>query len=169
MENIDCPCNSGKTFDSCCSPYIYGTEHPPDPESLMRSRYTAFCRKDIDYLVNTFAPERKIGKDAEMQLRNDLARTMLQTRWIGLIVLDAGQEGSDQGFVEFAAFLRQQGAPGDTPGKQYGQLHERSTFVRRQGVWYYLDGKILPHISLGRNQVCFCGSGLKFKRCHGRD
>jgi uncharacterized protein len=25
------------------------------------------------------------------------------------------------------------------------------------------------HAAIGRNDPCPCGSGLKFKRCHGRD
>ncbi|NEQ54934.1 MAG: zinc chelation protein SecC, partial [Leptolyngbya sp. SIO3F4] len=35
------------------------------------------------------------------------------------------------------------------------------------GCWFYLDGEMLPPILPKRNQPCWCGSGKKFKHCHG--
>ncbi len=133
----------------------------------MRSRYTAFFNKNTDYLIATLAPEKRGAKDLEDTLRRDLTATMANTRWLGLKVLTSGLEpGSDQvpgpeeGFVEFVAFFEQD--------KTFGQLHERSVFVLEKGCWYYRDGEILTPLSLSRNQPCVCGSGRKFKRCHGK-
>ena len=28
------------------------------------------------------------------------------------------------------------------------------------------NNNIAPEVSLGRNETCWCGSGLKYKRCH---
>ncbi len=159
MKNQDCPCGSGKQYTHCCGSVSAGAA--PTPEILMRSRYTAFCNKDTHYLLATLAPEKQAGQ--EDRLKHELSQTMARTRWLGLKVVDRGIENPDRGWVEFIAFFEQDNT--------LGQLHERSVFVREggdQGGWYYLDGEILPEVSISRNQPCVCGSGLKFKRCHGK-
>jgi uncharacterized protein YchJ len=32
----------------------------------------------------------------------------------------------------------------------------------------YLKGNILPPVTLGRNEACFCGPGKKYKKSHTR-
>lgn len=51
-----CPCGSGQSYDQCCGPVIAGGP-ASSPEALMRSRYTAFTKGNIDHLVSTLAPE----------------------------------------------------------------------------------------------------------------
>ena len=123
----------------------------------MRSRYSAFCTKNIDYLVNTGHPSRRKPGG-----REQLQQTCLSTQWLGLKVVSvqADPENPEAGTVEFAAFYR--------AGTGGGQLHERSRFVREAGRWYYLDGEILPELTFKRNGPCWCGSNKKYKRCHGR-
>lgn len=151
-----CPCGSGRDYENCCGPYLSGETQAPDPERLMRSRYTAFCRKDAGYLLASQAQDHR-GPEA---LRKDLDRTMATTRWLGLRVMGAGMDGPDRGWVEFVAFFSQEG--------ETGQLHELSRFLKREGRWIYQSGEILPAVKLGRNDPCFCGSGKKFKKCHGK-
>lgn len=153
---MDCHCNSQKKFNACCRPYLSGKAHPRTPEALMRSRYAAFCTGDVEYLVATCHPSRRQPGQARM-----IARTCRQTRWLGLKILKTGTAPSDpsSGFVEFAAFYK------DDP---VGQLHERSSFIRENGQWYYLDGEILAPLKLRRNEPCWCGSLKKYKKCHGR-
>lgn len=119
----------------------------------MRSRYTAFCRGDVDYLIATHHPSKRQGDD-----RQSLSQTIAMTEWLGLRVLHSGAT-DDVGTVEFVAFFNAQGTP--------SQLHERSEFVRQAGRWYYLQGKLLPPIRIERNDPCWCGSGRKYKKCHG--
>lgn len=119
----------------------------------MRSRYTAFCRGDVDYLIATHHPSKRQDDD-----RQSLSQTIAMSEWLGLRVLHSGATG-DAGTVEFVAFFKAQG--------QLHQLHERSDFVRQDGRWYYLQGKHLPPIRLERNDPCWCGSGRKYKKCHG--
>lgn len=52
-----CPCASGKRYSQCCAPYHRGAAEPPDAEHLMRSRYSAFALKQVDYLWRTLDPE----------------------------------------------------------------------------------------------------------------
>ena len=51
-----CPCGSNRTYDDCCGPYLEGRSDPPTAEALMRSRYTAYARGAIDYLLATHDP-----------------------------------------------------------------------------------------------------------------
>lgn len=125
----------------------------------MRSRYAAFCTKNADYLISTHHSSKRSGND-----KAELERNFASIQWLDLkiIACQQGLETDDQGVVEFDARFRQNGVE--------GHLHEASRFVREQGSWYYLDGEFTPPASapkLGRNDPCFCGSGKKFKKCHG--
>lgn len=46
-----CFCSSQKSFESCCKPYLNGTQHAPTAEALMRSRYSAYVLHEVDYLL----------------------------------------------------------------------------------------------------------------------
>ena len=52
-----CPCSSGARYSACCAPYHRGTREAPDAEALMRSRYSAFALREVDYLWRTLHPE----------------------------------------------------------------------------------------------------------------
>lgn len=93
--------------------------------------------------------------------RQTLAKTIAETHWFSLQVLnsDRSQEANGVGTVEFVAFYQSQG--------EFGQLHERSQFIRQDNRWFYHHGTILPPITIGRNDPCWCGSGKKYKKCHG--
>ena len=67
----------------------------------------------------------------------------------------------------------------DVDSKTFGQLSETSQFVYITSAsqaatdefsqrWLYLDGEAdWRTIELGRNDICLCGSGKKYKRCCG--
>lgn len=121
----------------------------------MRSRYTAYAKGKADYLFKTHHPSQRTFEE-----RFELAKTIKNTRWLRLTVL-ATQKGQSQdktGVVEFVAVYADPNP---------GQLHERSRFTRQNGQWFYLDGKRLPPLHPKRNEPCWCGSGKKFKQCHG--
>lgn len=120
-----CPCGSGDRFDGCCRPLLHG-DPVPTAERLMRSRYTAFVVGDARHLSATWHPRTR---------PDDLALDPAQ-QWTGLEILDveAGAEGDDEGAVEFRARFRH--------GREHGELHERSRFVRRGGRWVYVDGMV---------------------------
>lgn len=119
----------------------------------MRSRYAAFCKAEIDYLLATSHPALHASDE-----RAALERACRGPRWLALRILDAPPFTGDAGEVEFLAFHE---------GSPVGQLHERSRFVRENGRWIYRSGRILSNISIGRNDPCWCGSGRKRKSCHG--
>ncbi|NEP15746.1 MAG: YchJ family protein [Leptolyngbya sp. SIO4C1] len=149
-----CPCGSATPYSVCCEPYLSGQAAAPTAEALMRSRYTAFCKGNLDYLVATHHPDRR-----QVDERLSLHQTLNETSWVSLTVISTqkGQPQDTTGQVEFMAVYR---AP------ELGQLHERSRFVKANGRWFYFDGKRLPPLLPKRNQPCWCGSGKKFKQCH---
>lgn len=149
----NCYCQSGKPFKECCEPYIKGLNKPADPEILMRSRFSAFCTQSIDYLLATHHPTRHSTNE-----RAELEKACASTQWTTLKVIESYHAGN-KGTVEFVAFF-------DQGTNEPGQLHERSNFVLENDQWFYVDGEFLPDIKLGRNDVCWCGSGRKLKKCH---
>ncbi len=156
MSDLPCFCGSKKLFSNCCQPFLEGRCNASTPELLMRSRYSAFCKKNIEYLIATSHPSRRKLDD-----RQQLERTCETTQWLALKMIAASIDKThpDTGVVEFVAFYQAQ---------VIGQLHEKSTFVREKGQWYYLKGDILPPLVFKRNQTCWCRSGKKYKRCHGQ-
>jgi SEC-C motif-containing protein len=155
-----CPCGSGAAEAACCGPILAGAP-APTALALMRSRYTAYVRGAIDHIVDTHAAETRGDLD-----RDAAARWSRDTQWLGLeiVATQAGGPDDDAGTVEFIA-------RGVTRGAAFAQ-RERSRFQRVDGRWYYVDGvaasEPIQRAALpGRNDPCPCGSGKKYKRCHG--
>jgi SEC-C motif domain protein len=103
----------------------------PTALALMRSRYTAFVRGAVDYLIDTHDASTRGALD-----RASLAQWSRDTSWRGLeiVATERGGEDDDEGIVEFVA-------RGVTNGRPFAQ-RERSRFRRHDGVWFYVDGKI---------------------------
>jgi SEC-C motif-containing protein len=155
-----CPCGSGLDDAACCAVYHDGTP-APTALALMRSRYMAYVRGNVDYIVVTHdeAGRQDVDRDA-------IGRWSRDTEWQGLdiVATEKGGESDDSGIVEFIA-------RGVTSGRPFAQ-RERSQFKKVDGRWYYAGGKILREpvraaAEPGRNDPCHCGSGMKYKRCHG--
>ena len=45
-----CPCGSGNDYKSCCEPIIQGKKAAETAEQLMRARYTAHVKVDVDFI-----------------------------------------------------------------------------------------------------------------------
>jgi SEC-C motif-containing protein len=160
-----CLCSSGSSFDTCCGPFLRGEARPATAVELMRSRYCAFARRDIDYVIETNHPRTRKGIDRKTTLQ-----WMTESRWLGLEVLSSkdGKEGDAHGEVEFIARFHLGGA--DRAHK------ERAEFECQDGRWYFVDGKVMgmgetirrEEPKVGRNHPCTCGSGRKWKHCHGK-
>lgn len=124
-----CPCGTGRPYGDCCRPYHAGDAHAPTAEALMRSRYAAFAVGDAAYLVRTLHPAKRTPGE-----QKDLAKSLKRTEWVGLIVLrsEGGSVIDTTGTVEFEASWLAAGSK--------GVMHERSSFVRHEGRWVYVDG-----------------------------
>lgn len=178
-----CPCCSGKEFTICCEPLLLGKQHAETPEQLMRSRYTAFAQRDVDYIFATMT-----GPALTNVSREETQAFVDHVKWTGLEIIDISPiksshevnnknnesdeklESYQEGFVEFAAhYIEDDDAQ---------ILSERSRFIKKDNdKWFYISGEhkvVRPEktnqISTkknmpGRNDPCFCGSGKKYKKC----
>jgi SEC-C motif domain protein len=119
-----CWCDSGRTVGRCCGPVLCRAATAVTAEALMRSRYSAYVIGDADYLLATWHPDTRPGT---LDLED-------QRRWLGLTVkaVERGSEADVDGLVEFVARFKVDG--------RGHRLHERSRFVREQGLWFYRDG-----------------------------
>lgn len=157
-----CPCESGKEYDACCGPIISGTRAAATAEDLMRSRYSAFAKREVDYLRKSLHPRHR--HDYDPAATRKWAET---SEWIKLDILKSETGASDnEGTVEFVATYRQKGTT--------LTHHELGNFRRTDGVWYYTDGQLIApgtvrneSPKVGRNDPCPCGSGKKHKKCCG--
>jgi SEC-C motif-containing protein len=122
-----CPCGNASGYARCCGPLHEGLP-ASSAEALMRSRYSAYVLKREDYLLATWHPSTR---PAHLKL----ATQQPAPSWLGLSV-KRHEEGATQAVVEFVARLRYGGGRAQ-------RLHEVSRFLREDGRWYYVDGKIL--------------------------
>jgi len=156
-----CPCGSGINFENCCQPLLLGLEKATTAEKLLRSRYSAFVAGDVDYIYNSHHPEKikDINKEA-------VREWVENSEWHGLEIknIEDGTENDEESVLEFVARYTQD-------GKTYNH-HEISLFKKKDGQWFFYDiqkNKPIKTVQkVGRNDPCFCGSGKKFKKCHGK-
>jgi SEC-C motif-containing protein len=154
---INCPCASNKKYVDCCEPYISYKKRPSTPEALMRSRYTAYTKANIDYIKKTMRG-RALFSFQEIEAKSWAERVV----WLKLTVLQASCESPTKGYVEFIALFIDAGI--------LNSIHEKSEFIQEDGQWYYVDGIQFPikSVAISRNAACPCGSQRKFKSCHGK-
>ncbi|MCM0035203.1 MAG: YchJ family metal-binding protein [Burkholderiaceae bacterium] len=130
LSNLSCPCGrlaAGKplSFEKCCGQYLdhFDTRPAPDPESLMRSRYSAFVLERERYLLDTWSPAtRPSSIDFESQ-----------TKWLGLEIKSKRMVDLNHGYVEFVARYRLNG--------KATRLHENSFFMRDENRWLYVNAQ----------------------------
>lgn len=92
----------------------------------MRSRYVAYVRGRVDYLLRTWHPTTQ---PTPLDLADEPGR------WLGLKVVrvEAGGPEETMGIVEFVARYKVNG--------RVHRLHEISRFVREAGQWWYRDAQ----------------------------
>ncbi len=166
MTDQICPCRvmdvQKTTYAACCAPYLDEGKPTPTAEALMRSRYSAFALGKIDYLHDSLAPGTRDDFD-----RKAITHWSKQSQWLGLEILSTEQGLADDatGYVEFVAHFITEG--------QRRSYRERALFRHEDGRWYFLEEAnrkaepIIKGAQPGRNDLCPCGSGKKYKKCCG--
>lgn len=168
-KNQPCPCFSGLKYEACCEPFLNQEtskkQKPKTAEQLLRSRYTAFVIGDVDYIVSTHHSQTssEINRDEIMQWSH-------QSEWHGLKILqkEAGEAKDNQGTIIFHAQY--------TANDKLNDHFEKAIFEKEDGQWKFKDGQgvhqgtfVRSEPKVGRNDPCSCGSGKKFKKCHGKE
>lgn len=159
-----CPCGSNIAYEKCFQPLIKGEQPAKTAEQLMRSRYSAYVKKEIDYLYTSLHHDHRANYDEKT------TRTWAESNeWHAFEILNttAGGPEDSKGTVEFKVVYSENGA------KQ--EHHEISTFEKHEGNWYFVSGTPAPPKQVvratpkvGRNDPCPCGSGKKYKKCCGQ-
>ncbi len=126
MSSLPCPCGSGSAYRDCCAPLLRGERPAATAEALMRSRYTAYVRRDEPYLLRTW----EVSHRPESVDVDDIV-------WLGLDVVETQAGGADdsRGVVEFVAHY-------EAAGGAVESMRERSRFARVAGEWLYVDGDV---------------------------
>ena len=128
---MKCYCGGPGSFENCCGRIIAGAGKAMTASELMKSRYSAFCLRDADYLLASWDPETRPPtlelSDGREWLELELGATT-----------DGGPLDSE-GTVEFYASYRDAGNAAAKPGL----LAEHSRFRRVDGEWKYRDGMFL--------------------------
>jgi SEC-C motif-containing protein len=157
-----CPCGTGIDYLACCQPIIAGKKSAETAEQLMRARYSAHVKVEIDFLYDSTHPDYRQDYD-----HKGTRAWAEKSNWYGLEILQTVKGGpeDDQGEVEFVARFR------DKAGRH--NHHEIGQFMKRRGRWMFTDGTLVksPPLSgnkIGRNDPCICGSVLKYKKCCGK-
>lgn len=153
MEVTLCPCGSSQEYHTCCESLLTGKKLAATPLALMRSRYTAHIKKNMDYIKRTMRGRALKLFDAQATEDEWFDATI----WKKLEIIDAKDN-----IVEFKAYYTFDGKD--------RVLHERSKFEKFNFQWYYVAGQnkeaqIASSDKVGRNELCPCGSGKKFKKC----
>lgn len=156
-----CPCGSGQAYTECCEPLITGARPAETAEALLRSRFSAYSRKIVDYIIDTTHPDQKEPDD-----RKTVEKWSKNTEWQSLEVVktEAGGVDDAEGEVEFKADYTEKG--------KRRKHHELAKFKKKDGRWYFFDAaapQIVQFVrtspKVGRNDPCPCGSGKKYKKC----
>ncbi|MCK9262294.1 MAG: SEC-C domain-containing protein [Deltaproteobacteria bacterium] len=143
---------------------IKGSRQAGTAEQLMRSRYTAYVKAELDYLLESTHPSQRDDYDLK-----GTRRWAEKSEWDGLqiVSIEGGGEEDAEGKVEFIAHYRYKG--------RKTTHHELAEFVREDSRWFFHHGTMVPQKQVirkgektGRNDPCLCGSGLKYKKCCGK-
>jgi SEC-C motif-containing protein len=142
---------------------IQGARPAPTAEALMRSRYSAHVKAEVEYIYESTHPTQRRQVN-----RESVAEWCQNAEWLGFEIVEtaAGGPDDDIGTVEFAAHYREKGKAVDH--------REVAEFKREDGRWYFVDGRAPKTVQfvrqgpkVGRNDPCSCGSGKKYKKCCG--
>jgi SEC-C motif domain protein len=155
LEN-QCLCGSPLNYQQCCGLYHSGVKTPATAELLMRSRFSAYALHNADYLQASWDSNKR-------PKHIDFSKDTTQWLRLEIISVKKGQLNDEKGIVEFKAYYLLDG--------EESVMNEISRFKKVAGRWFYFDGvvKSIANVNQtnnqGKNALCSCGSGKKFKRC----
>lgn len=129
-NKTQCHCGGSKSYEFCCQPLHYGEKAATTAVQLMRSRYSAFVVRDVNYLLATQHPNTR-------PQRSEIVAGMVGCDWLGLkiVSLKGGKARDLFGEVSFVAQYTENGVS--------GEIRERSQFVFEADRWLYMTGAAL--------------------------
>ncbi|PCI31372.1 MAG: Sec-C motif domain protein [Flavobacteriaceae bacterium] len=125
-----CNCGSEQNYEACCKLVHIDIHNAKTAEMLMRSRYSAFCKADGDYLIKSQA-KKHAPSSTEIK---EIVSWAKSVTWVKLEVIASthGQANDHTGTVTFKASYF------DADGM--GIIEEKSLFEKENGHWVYVTG-----------------------------
>lgn len=152
-DETDCPCGTGRKYIDCCAPFHHKEKSCLTMTDVLRSRYTAFSWRNIQYIIETTNEACRDYRNDQIAWAKDLDKTGMFDSF-DFVSLEAGQEeqgeiNENEGFIKFKVTLR---AKEDTSFALAGQetvVSERSRFLRdpTTGVWSYAGGDVRSEVT----------------------
>lgn len=127
-----CPCQSKKTYASCCKPFHEGSL-PATALELMRSRYAAYALGLADYIIETTHPGSPQFQHDQVLWKKGISEFSSHTQFRDLEILHF-VESSPFATVTFVAHL--------TQNKKDVSFTEKSYFEKVRGRWFYRSGQL---------------------------
>ena len=122
-----CPCSSDQPYAVCCGRYHKGKIYAPTAEALMRSRFSAYVLKEIQYIYRTWDEHNRPPLHV---LREDNSQYFTQ---LEIISTENGKISDKTGTVEFIASYTIENSD------EIHQHHEHSYFENRKNLWVYIN------------------------------
>jgi SEC-C motif-containing protein len=108
-----CPCG-GADYRTCCRPYHEGAE-PPDPASMVRSRFSAFALGDGEYLWRTIDDAHELRARPKDEVVRELRKAREKYRYMRVTIHEVDgarvlftarifEKGRDRSFTELSTF-----------------------------------------------------------------
>jgi uncharacterized protein YchJ len=138
-----CPCSSGKDYEDCCKPFHEGNQ-PENALQLMRSRYSAYALKLIDYIIETTHPECVYYHKDKEKWKKEVEEFCDSANFKKLAILDDFEEDKIA-FVTFVVHLDHL--------NEDATFTERSYFVKENDKWLYRDGIIKKGVRTQKEMV----------------
>jgi SEC-C motif-containing protein len=134
MAKDTCPCGTGERYATCCGPFHKGAAEPPTAERLMRSRFSAFARREVGYLWRTLDAAHPDRARPEAEVRRELLAACNRFRYVRLHVLTATERPpGEESQVTFRAEVFESGKD--------RSFTEASRFRHDGTGWRYLSGE----------------------------
>lgn len=155
-----CPCGSSKTYKSCCKPYHKDGKVARDAETTLRARFSAFVKKELQFLLDSFHPEYHSFQystepgGATEKLLEDVRTGMEKFTYSNLKVhkVEADPTDERQVYVEFSYLScpKDDGERNADGSKKQKMTQERSRFIKcADGVWRFVESQIYEMPQLG--------------------
>ena len=128
MSN-SCPCGSGDLYASCCEVAHKDITSVTSSEALMRSRYSAFVKANVYYLMQSWSSKTR---DNSKRFFKELLSWTKSVQWVRLEVesTSLGKSNDVSGTVAFKAFYFEKGV--------LECITENSYFEKENGHWVYI-------------------------------
>src|SRR5690349_7139157 len=106
LDTNRCPCGSETNLIDCCLPLIQGKKQATRAEDLLRARYTAFTRGDIEFVLATHH-----SKTRHEVKREEIEDWSKNSEWLNLQIVksEQGQKEDQKGTLIFVARYRADG------------------------------------------------------------